>query len=50
MTTPEPSPIASDLRLDDLIAAITKVHDDPLGQLIDADIAEIMATLTASSD
>src|SRR5690242_533656 len=30
-----PTPIASTVRLDDLIDAITKVHDQPLDQLTD---------------
>lgn len=33
------TPIAGNLRLDDLIDAITKVHDEPLDQLIDAVLA-----------
>ncbi len=39
MADQEPSPIVGELRLDDLIAAITKVHDDPLDQLVDAVLA-----------
>jgi ATP-dependent Clp protease ATP-binding subunit ClpA len=35
----EPSQIANPVRLDDLITAIKKVHDDPLEQLIDAVLA-----------
>jgi len=35
----EPSQITSPVRLDDLITAIKKVHDDPLDQLIDAVLA-----------
>ena len=34
-----PTPIAKSVRLDDLIDAITKVHDQPLDQLTDAMIA-----------
>ena len=34
-----PTPIAKTVRLDDLIDAITKVHDQPLDQLADAVIA-----------
>src|SRR5690349_25150611 len=34
-----PTPIAKTVRLDDLIDAITKVHDQPLDQLTDAMIA-----------
>ncbi|HET8929745.1 MAG TPA: Clp protease N-terminal domain-containing protein, partial [Acidimicrobiales bacterium] len=39
MTDQEPSQIVGDLRLDDLIAAITTVHDEPLDQLVDAVLA-----------
>ena len=35
----EPTPIAKTVRLDDLIDAITKVHDEPLDQLADAVLA-----------
>jgi hypothetical protein len=35
----EPTPIAATVRLDDLIDAIRKVHDEPLDQLTDAVIA-----------
>lgn len=33
------APLVGDLRLDDLIAAIIRVHDDPLDQLVDAVLA-----------
>ncbi len=37
--TPTENPINPPVRLDDLISAITKVHDDPLDQLTDAMLA-----------
>lgn len=39
MTTPSPPPIPPTPRLDDLIVAITSVHDEPLDQLTDAVLA-----------
>ena len=39
MDNQEPTAIAASVRLDDLIAAITKVHNNPLDQLIDAVLA-----------
>src|SRR5215212_4911628 len=35
----EPTKLATTVRLDDLISAITKVHDEPLDQLTDAVLA-----------
>ena len=35
----EPTPLTTSVRLDDLITAITKVHDQPLDQLTDAVLA-----------
>lgn len=39
METSQPVPITPAVRLDDLIDAITKVHDDPLDRLVDAMLA-----------
>src|SRR5918998_5896868 len=39
VTDPTPIPIADNVRLDDLIQAIKKVHDDELDQLTDAVLA-----------
>lgn len=39
MTSTATTPIAASVRLDDLVDAITKVHDDPLDRLVDAVVA-----------